>query len=104
MKLGFGPYSDWAYDEVLGKNPSYAKSPIAKGRRGNSKGRFTHWAMASMVDFLLGEVEGLAIVADPTTPEQSKEEELEKHEDNGRRTKAKPYVNLSLKNLLAGGR
>ena len=57
--------------------------------------------MASMVDFLLGEVGG-QVIADPMTPDRSKEEEIENHEDKGRRTKAKPYVNPSLKKLLEG--
>ena len=39
--------------------------------------------MASMVDFLLGEVEVKAISSDTMTPEQSKEAELENHEDKG---------------------
>ena len=66
-----------------GQNPSYAKVQIEEGRMDSLKGRFTHWVMASMVDFLLGEVEVKAISSDTMTPEQSKEAELENHEDKG---------------------
>ena len=31
MKLGFAPYSDWAYDEVLNENTGYVKFTIEEG-------------------------------------------------------------------------
>ena len=49
-KLGFGPYDYSTYAEVLTANPGYAKFLIEEARRGNVRGRFTHWAMASMVE------------------------------------------------------
>ena len=102
MKLGFGPYADWAYEEVLARNPSYSKFLIEEGRMGNLAGRFAHWVMASMEGALLRAAEGEVIAGDPTTPEQSEEEELEKHEDKRRRTKVRPCVSQSLKKLLEG--
>ena len=68
------------------------------------EGRFTHWVMASMADALRGVEEGEVIEGDPLTPEQSKAEELEKHEGKRRRTKVRPCVSPSLKKLLEGGR
>ena len=41
------------YEEVFLDNPEYAKFLIEEGRRNNMKGRFTHWAMGSMVDAFL---------------------------------------------------
>ena len=38
------------YEEVFLDNPEYAKFLIEEGRRDNMQGRYTHWAMASMVD------------------------------------------------------
>ena len=60
--------------------------------------------MASMADALRGVEEGEVIEGDPLTPEQSKAEELEKHEGKRRRTKVRPCVSPSLKKLLEGGR
>ena len=101
-KLGFGPYADWDYEEVLTRNPSCSKFPIEEGSMGNLEGRFTYWVMASMADALPGVTEGEVIAGDPTAPEQSKEE-LEKHADKRRRTKVRHYVSPSLRNLLEGG-
>ena len=49
-KLGFGPYANFTYEEVLISKPDYVKFLVEEGRRGNLQGRFTRWAMASMVD------------------------------------------------------
>ena len=104
-KLGFGPYGDSAYEEVLTKNPSCVKFTIEGRRKGNAKGRFTHWAMASMVEayFKLGEVGGRVAAASEMTPEPSAGEGLGKHEGERSRPKAKPYVHPRLGELLEGG-
>ena len=48
--MGFGPYAKSTYEEVFLNKPGYVKFLIEEGRRGNTKGRFAHWVMASMVD------------------------------------------------------
>ena len=52
-KMGFVPYGKYTYGEVFLSEPEYAKFLIEEGRRNNMKGRFTHWAMGSMVDAFL---------------------------------------------------
>ena len=49
-RLGFAPYSEFTYEEILRSKPGYVKFLIEEGGRGNTKGRFTLLAMGSMVD------------------------------------------------------
>ena len=98
MKLGCGPYADWAYGEVLIGNPGYVEFPTEETRRGDMKTRFLHWAIRKAISTLPGFTDNVVIVGDPMTPEQSKEKELKKHEEDRRQTKANPI----LWNLLEG--
>ena len=70
MRLGFGPYADWASEEVMARNPRYVDFPIEEARRGNLKGIFIHWATGRTVGNLLGLADKVAVVGEPVTPEQ----------------------------------
>ena len=48
--MNFGPYHRNAYGEALRSNPDYAKYLIKENKRDNQKARFTHWAMAFIME------------------------------------------------------
>ena len=70
MKLGFGPYTDWDYGEVLAKDPGYAEFPEEEeeGRMGNLETIYIQWAMRMAIETLSGFTDNAAIVVGKMAP------------------------------------
>ena len=70
--VNFGPYRMNTYGEVLRSNPKSAKSAIKENKRDNQKDRFTHWAVAFVMETFFAEgqeEEGGILAEDQQIPE-----------------------------------
>ena len=53
--MHFGPYRMNTYGAALRSNPEYVKYMIKENKRDNQKARFTHWAMAYIMETFFAE-------------------------------------------------
>ena len=77
-KLGFGPYADCAYGEVLTRNPRYVEFMVEEGKRDNTKTQFAQWVMQRAMETLFGFADNLEISDAQRGPDKSRERHFEK--------------------------